>query len=91
MLSRNDKALAISNFIAGGQTRVGNASDTEDLTALGATVIDLSDVKSNDSFNHDKFTELATVAPELREVLATGIQVSPGWAERARRLPGTRS
>ena len=78
VLSRNDRALALSNFIAGGQTRVGNASDTEELTALGATVIDLSDIKSNDSFNHDKFTELATVAPELRAVLASGIQVNPG-------------
>jgi len=78
VLSRNDKALALSNLIAGGQTRVGNAADTEELTALGATVIDLTDVKSNDSFNHDKFTELATVAPELRSVLASGIQVNSG-------------
>jgi esterase/lipase superfamily enzyme len=88
VLSRNDKALALSNFIAGGQTRVGNASDTEELTALGATVIDLTDVKSNDSFNHDKFTELATVAPELRAVLATGIQVNSGSGGAGAATPG---
>jgi esterase/lipase superfamily enzyme len=88
VLSRNDKALAISNFIAGGQTRVGNASDTEELTALGATVIDLTDVKANDSFNHDKFTELATVAPELRAVLANGIQVNPGSGGAGAATPG---
>jgi esterase/lipase superfamily enzyme len=74
VISRNDKALGLSNFIAGGETRVGNASNTEELTALGATVIDLTDVQSNDSLNHSKFTELATVAPELRSVLANGIQ-----------------
>ena len=88
ILSRNDRALAISNFIAGGQTRVGNARDTEELTELGATVIDLSDVKSNDSFNHDKFTELATVAPELRDVLASGIQVNPGSGGPGAATPG---
>jgi esterase/lipase superfamily enzyme len=88
VLSRNDKALALSNFIAGGQTRVGNASDTEELTALGATVIDLTDVKSNDSFNHDKFTELATIAPELRAVLATGIQVNSGAGGDGAATPG---
>lgn len=58
---------------------VGNASDTEQLTALGATVVDLSDVSTNDFFNHDQFAQLARVAPELREVLANGIQINPGY------------
>ncbi len=77
ILSRDDKALGISSFIAGGQNRVGNATDSSELTALGATVIDLSDVQSNDPVNHGKFMELATIGPELRAVLASGVQTKP--------------
>jgi esterase/lipase superfamily enzyme len=82
ILSRDDKALGISSFIAGGQNRVGNASDTAELTALGATVIDLSDVQANDPVNHGKFMELATIGPELRSILASGVKVNhrPGAA-----------
>jgi esterase/lipase superfamily enzyme len=78
ILSRDDKALGISSFIAGGQNRVGNATDAAELTALGATVIDLSDVRANDPVNHGKFMELATIGPELRSVLASGVKASHG-------------
>ena len=72
VLSQDDRALFLSRTIAGGVTRVGDATDTAELTALGATVIDLSDVKATDATNHDKFVQLASVAPELRGVLARG-------------------
>ncbi len=78
ILSRDDKALGISSFIAGGQTRVGNATNAAELTALGATVIDLSDVQANDPVNHGKFMELATIGPQLRSVLATGVKAGRG-------------
>jgi esterase/lipase superfamily enzyme len=78
ILSRDDKALGISSFIAGGQTRVGNATNAAELTALGATVIDLSDVQANDPVNHGKFMELATIGPEMRQVLASGVKASHG-------------
>ena len=45
--------------------------------SLGATVIDLTDLKATDATNHDKFAQLAAVAPELRGVLARGIPASP--------------
>jgi esterase/lipase superfamily enzyme len=73
VLSQDDRALFLSKTIAGGVTRVGDTSDTAELTALGATVIDLSDVKATDATNHDKFVQLASVAPQLRGVLARGI------------------
>ncbi len=57
-------------------SRVGDANDDE-LAALGATVIDLTDVKANDSSNHSKFDQLAAVAPELRDTLAHGIDATP--------------
>jgi esterase/lipase superfamily enzyme len=73
VLSRDDRALFLSRTIAGGVTRVGDSSDVADLTALGATVIDLTDVKGNDPTNHDKFVQLASVGPQLRGLLAQGI------------------
>ncbi len=74
VLSRDDRALGLSNFIAGGKSRVGNATDVAELTALGATVIDLTDVKSMDDANHGKFMQLAEVGPQLQTMLASGIQ-----------------
>ena len=47
--------------------------DVAELAALGATVIDLTDLKGTDPTNHDKFAQLAAVAPELRDVLARGV------------------
>jgi esterase/lipase superfamily enzyme len=78
VLSKDDKALGISSFIAGGQSRVGAAANVKDLTALGATVIDLTDVKADDPTNHDKFAQLAAVAPALRGVLENGVGARPG-------------
>ena len=72
VLSKDDRALFLSRTIAGGVNRVGDSSDTAELTALGATVIDLTDVKANDATNHDKFVQLASVGPELRGILAQG-------------------
>ena len=80
VLSKDDKALWLSNFIAGGQGRVGADANIEELAALGATVIDLTDVKGTDSSNHSKFAQLAEVAPELRAVLQKGIGANPGAA-----------
>lgn len=77
VLSRDDKALWLSGTLAGGVTRVGDDPRTAELAKLGATVIDLSDVQSNDPTNHDKFDQLAAVAPELRGVLAKGIASNP--------------
>jgi esterase/lipase superfamily enzyme len=73
VLSRDDKALWLSKLIAGGDERVGAATNTEELQAMGATVVDLTDVASDDSSNHGKFSQLAEVAPQLRAVLAGGI------------------
>ena len=41
-------------------------------------MIDLTDVTATDASNHDKFAQLATVAPELRAVLEQGIGSKSG-------------
>jgi esterase/lipase superfamily enzyme len=90
VLSKDDKALGFSKFIAGGENRVGADGNIVELEALGATVIDLTDVKGDDPSNHDKFVQLATVAPELRTVLAQGIGANDATAdEMASSLPST--
>lgn len=78
VLSKDDKALGLSNFLAGGQGRLGSDSNTEELAQLGAVVIDMTEVQGLDSSNHGKFAQLAAIAPELRGVLTRGI--APGQA-----------
>ncbi|MDE1991008.1 MAG: alpha/beta hydrolase [Rhizobiaceae bacterium] len=73
IVSRDDRALGLSRFIAGGKERLGSSEDTAELTRLGAIVVDLSDVKGNDAANHGKFAQIAEIAPDLKEVLAQGI------------------
>jgi esterase/lipase superfamily enzyme len=73
IVSKDDKALRFSGMIAGGKSRLGDDTDVEQLAALGATVIDLTDVKANDPSNHSKFAQLADVAPQLTAVLARGV------------------
>lgn len=73
VLSRDDRALAASRLIAGNEQRLGDYKNAADLTKFGAVVVDLSDLKGQDSFNHDKFAELAQMAPQLKEVLAQGV------------------
>lgn len=70
IVSRDDKALGFSDFIAGGKTRLGAYTNDTELVDLGAVVIDMTDVKALDSFNHGKFAQLAAMAPELRGRLA---------------------
>jgi esterase/lipase superfamily enzyme len=73
VISKDDVALGFSKFIAGGQGRVGDATDVQELADLGVTVIDLTNLEGNDAANHAKFAQLATVGPELGTVLGEGL------------------
>ncbi len=73
IVSHDDKALRFSDFIAGGKQRLGSYSNDAELTALGAVVIDLTDVKATDRSNHAKFAQLAQIAPEMRKVFEGGV------------------
>lgn len=77
VVSKDDKALGASRFIAGGQERLGADGNTAELAELGAVVIDMSDVKATDSSNHGKFAQLAEIAPQLRSVLERGVHSAP--------------
>jgi esterase/lipase superfamily enzyme len=87
ILSKDDRALGLSKFIAGDKDRLGSFADHGELTALGAVVIDLTDVETEDVANHGKFAEIAEIAPQLEQVLAGGIGPGRGagqvWREGA--------
>jgi esterase/lipase superfamily enzyme len=60
LISRDDRALNISRKIAGNVVRVGAASPTDPASVaairkFGFTVIDLTNVETNDRTNHTKF------------------------------------
>jgi esterase/lipase superfamily enzyme len=96
ILSRDDRALGLSRVLAGDKDRLGAYKNEEELTELGAVVIDLTDVKGADSANHAKFAEIADVGPRLRQVLEHGVggpkaaggeEEAPGQAAALLSLP----
>ncbi|MEI9916965.1 MAG: alpha/beta hydrolase [Methylovirgula sp.] len=74
VLSKDDKALALSKFLAGGKARVGDDGNVQDLAKLGAVVIDLTNVHGDDPSDHNKYAQIAAIAPQLEHVLQSGIQ-----------------
>lgn len=89
VVSADDRALAASRFIAGGKARVGDDANEAELTALGAVVVDLTALHGKDATNHDKFAQIADVAPELVSVLGRGIgRGGSAVANAAERIAG---
>jgi esterase/lipase superfamily enzyme len=88
ILAKNDRALWASSIIAGGEPRVGDDPNEAELAALGAVVIDLTDVKGLSLTNHDKFAELAHVAPQLATVLARGVGTDEDIASKGQQVAG---
>ncbi len=78
--AKDERALGASQFVGGGETRVSDDPNVAELAALGATVINLSDVRADDPSNHDKFAQLAEVAPGLRGDFERGIGKRSGGA-----------
>ncbi len=85
VVSKDDRALAISQRIAGGVNRLGNQANTDVLAGLGAIVVDLSDMKTSDSLNHGKFAHLSRYGRRLRAGLAVGA-LHPPPGERGREI-----
>ncbi|MEP9368147.1 alpha/beta hydrolase [Xanthobacter sp. VNH20] len=70
IISRDDKALGFSDFLAGGKVRLGAYTNDNELVGLGAVVVDMTNVKAMDPMNHGKFAQLVALAPSLRGQLA---------------------
>lgn len=52
---------------------LGDDANEAELTALGAVVVDLTALQGQGATNHDKFAQIANVAPKLLGVLGKGI------------------
>ena len=76
LLSGDDRALKISGMLAGSRPRLGDYSDAVDLANYGVTVVDLSDQKASDKFNHNKFAE----NPALVKLLGDRLKQDDGFA-----------
>jgi esterase/lipase superfamily enzyme len=61
--------LSPAGWSQNGPILFGAYSNDAELTALGAVVIDMTNVKADDPSNHAKFAQLAEIAPEMRRVL----------------------
>lgn len=80
-VSADDRALAFSRRFAGDKTRLGalSANDKDiiaELDALGAKIIDLSDVASSDPLNHAKFA----ASPKVVQLIGARLQADKGIA-----------
>jgi len=76
-LSRDDRALRISGFLAGNRPRLGDYGDADDIAKLGVVSVDLSNVGSGDRLNHTKFAENPVLIQVLGERLQSGDDLAP--------------
>ncbi|MDO1583030.1 alpha/beta hydrolase [Rhizobium oryzicola] len=72
LVSKDDKALAVSRFIAGEHNRLGaldvdHPQVAEAARKANVQVVDISALKTDDDFRHNRFTELAAMMPKLME------------------------
>ncbi len=87
-VSRDDKALGISSFLARDTTRLGALDPTKEpysemLAKARVQVVDLSNVQSNDAANHSKFAT-GEVVSAIGDRLAQGqtlTDAKPGLVE----------
>ncbi len=72
LVSKDDKALAVSRLLSGERERLG-ALDVDDPAVATAArqanvqVVDISSQKTDDSFNHNRFADMAKLYPKMAE------------------------
>lgn len=82
LLSKDDQALGLSTAIAGGRPRLGDYSNPEELASLGATVLDATDIAAQDPAHHDKYAQIAAIAPQLIQAFRqSSATQSVRWAQ----------
>jgi esterase/lipase superfamily enzyme len=79
--SRDDKALALSRWIWGSDARLGAIDPKAEpyksrLAAENVNVFDLTDIKSNDAANHNKFLQSPELVQLVGNRLASGQTLS---------------
>jgi esterase/lipase superfamily enzyme len=72
LLSRDDRALSVSQIIAGDRPRLGGYENTKEISDLGLVVVDLTKVSAGDAANHAKFADNPIIVKLLGESLKRG-------------------
>ncbi len=72
LVSKDDIALSVSSFISLDQMRIGSIDISDPRVQAGAKevniqFIDISSVKTDDTFKHNGFAALAAIYPEMRK------------------------
>jgi len=70
LLSGDDRALELSQIIAGNKPRLGGYKDAADIATYGVVVVDLTNVSAGDRLNHTKFAD----NPILVKLLGEGLR-----------------
>nr|WP_275787689.1 alpha/beta hydrolase [Rhizobium gei] len=76
-VSQDDRALALSRYISGDVLRLGQINPAEEpyrtkLEKAGITVVDLTQVKTEDALKHGKFAENPEIVQLIGRRLVTG-------------------
>ncbi|OJJ13394.1 hypothetical protein BKI51_05065 [Alphaproteobacteria bacterium AO1-B] len=69
LVARDDVALRLSRKIAGGISRVGAYENDEELSELGAIVVDVTELSANDPARHGRYADAGDFAPLVRDML----------------------
>ncbi len=74
IVSRDDRALTLSQKLAGNKPRVGIYEDDKELAELGVVVVDITDIKGQGGLNHTKFAGspevVQLIGPRLNDTAA---------------------
>jgi len=77
VVSRDDRALDLSQRLSGNLPRIGNYTDDAEIAELGIIVYDATDVKSGDKLRHGKFAD----APEIVKLLGSRLRNGSNLAQ----------
>lgn len=74
LISRTDRALKLSQRLAGGVSRLGAATPRQEETLaavkrLGIIAVDITDLKGGDSLDHSKFAQSSVVLQQIARYL----------------------
>ncbi|MDJ1159428.1 alpha/beta hydrolase [Chelatococcus sp. SYSU_G07232] len=76
MISKDDRALAMSSRLRAGKTRLGEYDDSATLSELGIIAFDLTKVDSSDPTGHGKFAQAPQIVQLIGARLNAGDQLN---------------
>jgi esterase/lipase superfamily enzyme len=88
LVSRDDRALSLSQRLSGNRPRIGNFADDGEIAQLGIIVYDATAVKSQDRLHHAKFAQAPQIVQLLGNRLRAGNKLVNNRVRFSDRLQG---